>query len=91
TGKKCDVEYDRFLGTKEMMPYARGVSAKSRSFNAEGNEINIDFSKLLQIVKASKTKAFQGFIGIEYAGNILSEDDGIMATKKLLERLSLNL
>jgi hypothetical protein len=91
TDKKCDVAYDRFLGTKEMMPYARGVSAKSRSFDAEGNEINIDFNKLLQIVKASKTKAFQGFVGIEYAGNELSEDDGIMATKKLLERLSLNL
>lgn len=91
TGKKCESEYDRYLGTKEMMPFARGVSAKSRSFDTAGNEINIDFRKLLKIVKEEKTKAFQGFIGIEYAGNVLSEDEGIRATKKLLERASLNL
>lgn len=87
TGKHCEKEYDRYLGTKEMMPFARGVSAKSRSFDPSGNEINIDFMKLIQIVKEEKTSAFQGFIGIEYAGNILSEDEGIMATKKLLQRV----
>ena len=86
TGKKCDELYDRYMGIEEMMPYARGVSAKSRSFDNAGNEINIDFLKILEIIKAKKTKAFQGFIGIEYAGNDLSEDEGVMATKRLLER-----
>jgi hypothetical protein len=87
TGKKCESEYDRYQGTRELMPYARGVSAKSRNFDASGNEVNIDFAKLIHIVKQEKTKAFQGYIGIEYAGNVLSEDEGIMATKKLLERI----
>jgi hypothetical protein len=87
-GKPCANEYDRYLGTKEMMPFARGVSAKSRNFDAEGNEVNIDFMKLIQIVKEEKTKAFQGFIGIEYSGTILSEEEGILATKKLLDRAS---
>ncbi|HEY0273963.1 MAG TPA: TIM barrel protein [Chitinophaga sp.] len=87
TGKPCENEYDRYLGTQEMMPFARGVSAKSRSFDAAGNEINIDFDRLLRIVKAGKTNAFQGYIGIEYAGNTLGEDEGIMATKKLLQRI----
>ena len=91
TGKACEDLYDKYLGTSEMMPFARGVSAKSRSFDADGNEVNIDFMKMLRIVKADKTKAFQGFIGIEYAGNILSEDDGIRATKKLLQRAAANL
>lgn len=87
TGKPCISEYDRYLGTQEMMPFAKGVSAKSRSFDAPGNEINIDFLKLIEIVKKGKTDAFKGFIGIEYAGNTLSEDSGISATKKLLERV----
>jgi hypothetical protein len=89
TGKECENMYDKYLGTKEMMPYARGVSAKSRTFDEAGNEVNIDFMRLIKIVKAEKTRAFQGFVGIEYAGNVLSEDDGIRATKKLLERAAM--
>jgi len=84
---KCVNKYDSFLGTKEMMPYARGVSAKSRSFDDQGNERNIDFLNLIRIVKEEKTDFFKGFIGIEYAGNDLSEDAGIRATKDLLERV----
>src|SRR5665647_703 len=91
TGKECQNMYDKYLGTKEMMPYARGVSAKSRTFDAAGNEVNIDFMRMIKSVKAGKTNAFQGFIGIEYAGNVLSEDDGIRATKKLLERAGMNI
>lgn len=87
TGRYCSNEYDRYEGTKEMMPFAKAVSAKSRSFNEQGNEINLDYLRLIRIVKEGKTDAFKGFIGIEYAGDMLSEDDGIMATKKLLERV----
>jgi hypothetical protein len=85
TGKSCIKEYDRFQGLEEMMPYARGVSAKSRNFDEQGNEVNLDFNRLIRIVKERKTNAFKGFIGIEYSGNVLSEDDGIRATKRLLE------
>jgi sugar phosphate isomerase/epimerase len=76
-------EYDRYKGTKEFMPWAKGVSAKTHKFDEAGNETEIDYYKILQIVKDS---GFSGYIGIEYEGSELSEYDGIMATKKLLEK-----
>ncbi len=77
-------EYDRYQGTEELMPFAKGVSAKSLEFDEAGNEKNIDFRRLLAIVK---TAGYRGHIGIEYEGKTLSEPDGIRATKALLERL----
>jgi len=73
--------YNIYLGTKELMPYAKGVSAKSHNFNAAGDEADKDYYRLLQIVKDA---GYRGFIGIEYEGSKLSEDEGVMATKKLL-------
>jgi L-ribulose-5-phosphate 3-epimerase len=78
-----EVEYDRYKGVTELMPYARGVSAKTHDFDAQGNETETDYKKMLDIVIASK---YRGFIGIEYEGNTLSEPEGIKATKALLER-----
>jgi sugar phosphate isomerase/epimerase len=77
-------EYDRYLGLEELMPYAKGVSAKSHEFDAEGNEIHSDFLRMMKIVKAS---GFKGHVGIEYEGPELSEEDGIKATKALLEKV----
>ncbi len=76
-------EYDRYKGVAELMPFAKGVSAKSHDFDAQGNETQTDYKKMLDIVMAS---SYRGFIGIEYEGNTLSEPDGIKATKALLER-----
>ena len=76
-------EYDRYKGTEELMPFAKGVSAKALEFDGAGNEQNIDFHRLLTIVKAA---GYRGYIGIEYEGRTLSEPDGIRATKALLER-----
>ena len=42
------LEYDRYLGTYELMPFAKGVSAKSHDFDAEGNEISIPRSEQIQ-------------------------------------------
>ncbi len=66
------------------MPYAKGVSAKSHDFDENGNEIHTDFYKMLKIVKEA---GYNGYIGIEYEGSELTEDEGIMATKKLLENV----
>lgn len=81
---KCLEEYDRYLGTKELMPYAKGISAKTHDFDADGNEIHTDYRKMLQIVKDA---GYTGYIDIEYEGNTLSEPDGIRATIQLLERV----
>ncbi|MFY0687155.1 MAG: sugar phosphate isomerase/epimerase [Cyclobacteriaceae bacterium] len=80
----CENEYDRYQGMKDLMPYAKGVSAKSHVFDENGNEENSDYLKIMKIVKES---GFEGYIGIEYEGNELSEDEGIKATKALLERV----
>ncbi len=77
-------EYDRYLGMEEIMPFAKGVSAKSNVFDAEGNEANMDYLRIMKIVKAS---GFKGYVGIEYEGSELSEDEGIKATKALLEKV----
>jgi hypothetical protein len=66
------------------MPYAKGVSAKSHEFDAEGNEIRTDYYRMLKIVKDA---GFKGYIGIEYEGSQLSEFEGIRATKALLEKV----
>jgi len=79
----CTQMYDRYLGTEELMPYAHAVSAKSYDFDDEGNETSIDYKRMMEIVKRS---GYQGYVGIEYEGNRLGEDDGIIATKKLLEK-----
>ena len=79
----CTQMYDRYLGIEELMPYAHAVSAKSYDFDDEGNETSIDYERMMEIVKKS---GYQGYVGIEYEGNRLAEDDGIIATKKLLEK-----
>ena len=78
----CIEEYDRYKGVAEMMPFAKGVSAKSYDFES-GNETSIDYTKMLGIVKQA---GYIVYIGVEYEGSRLSEEQGIIATKKLLLR-----
>lgn len=77
-------DYDRYQGVAELMPFAKGVSAKSKDFDAEGNETQTDYKRMLKIVIDS---GYRGWIGVEYEGDTLSEDDGIKATQRLLERV----
>jgi L-ribulose-5-phosphate 3-epimerase len=79
-----DEEYDRYLGVKQLMPFAKGVSAKAGSFDEEGNETNTDFYKMMRIVLDS---GYHGYVGIESGGRQLSEPEAIVATKRLLERV----
>lgn len=84
----CVEEYDRYKGVKEMMPFAKGVSAKANDFDAQGNCVESDYYKLLPIVKDA---GYRGHIGIEYEGSKLSEPEGIRATKALLERVGMSI
>ncbi len=77
-------EYDRYKGVEDLMPFAKGVSAKSYDFDADGNEKKIDYRRMLEIVAKA---GYRGWIGIEYEGKELPEAEGILATKKLLERI----
>jgi sugar phosphate isomerase/epimerase len=76
--------YDMYKGVQELMPFAKGVSAKSGEFDEQGNEARIDYRRMMKIVLDA---GYRGYVGIEYSGNKLSEPDGILATKKLLERV----
>lgn len=80
--------YDPYDGMKQLMPLAKGVSAKSHDFNREGEDKSTNFRKILQIVKDS---GFRGYIGIEYEGYKLSEEAGIKASKQLLIKSGLSL
>jgi len=76
--------YDRYQGVAELMPYAKGVSAKSHAFDEQGNETSTDYVRMMRIVLDA---GYRGYVGIEYEGSELSEPDGIRATKALLERV----
>jgi len=76
--------YDRYQGMTELMPFAKAVSAKSNVFDTDGNEVQTDYFRTMQIVLDA---GYHGFVGIEYEGTELSEPEGIRATKKLLERV----
>jgi len=77
-------DYDRYQGVTDLMPLAKAVSAKSYDFDEQGNESKIDFAKMMKIVLDA---GYRGWVGIEYEGSRLSPDDGIKATKKLLEKI----
>jgi len=77
-------EYDRYQGVEELMPFAKGVSAKSHDFDENGDEKQIDYYRMMRIVRDA---GYYGYVGIEYEGSGLSEDEGIEATKRLLEKI----
>jgi sugar phosphate isomerase/epimerase len=76
--------YDRYQGVTELMPFAKAVSAKSNEFDDQGQETETDFLRMMKIVRAA---GYSGYVGIEYSGKRLDEPAGILATKKLLEKV----
>jgi hypothetical protein len=90
----CLNQYDKYKGVEEMLPYAKGISAKSINFDNNGNETNTDFERMIKLIKSS---SFEGYMAIEYEGalmqmfgrdpsNYLSSHEGVLATKKLIEK-----
>ena len=91
---KCTNQFDKYLGVKELLPFARGISAKSISFDKNGDEENTDFERMINLIRSA---SFQGYIAIEYEGGFmntlaknpsknLSNVAGVHATKKLIEK-----
>ena len=77
-------EYDRYIGVKDMMPFAKGVSGKTHEFDQDGNETVIDYPKMMKIISDS---GFKGYIDVEYEGNKLNEDEGVKASIALVEKV----
>jgi len=91
---RCINQFDKYLGVKQLLPYAKGISAKSISFDKNGVEENTDFERMIKLIKSS---SFEGHIAIEYEGGFmntlaknssknLSNVAGVHATKKLIEK-----
>ena len=77
--------YHPIQGVRQLMPFARAVSAKSYDFSpADGTETTLDYFALM---KAVLDAGYRGYVGIEYEGDRLSEVDGVRATKALLENI----
>ncbi len=91
---RCLKKFDRYEGVKKMMPYAKGISAKSHRFDENGNDNGTDFFRMFSIIGEFD---INGYVGIEYAGSFgklhdpdstdLTGVDGVLATKRLLERV----
>ena len=79
-----DQSYDRYKGVRELMPYAKAVSAKSHEFDEQGNEVHTDYHKMMKIVVDA---GYHGYVGIEWEGDEPDEIEGILLTKQLLERV----
>ncbi len=75
---------DVYDAIARMMPFAKGVSAKSFDFGPDGKETRLDYARILKIVTDA---GYHGYVGIEYEGTRLPEPEGIRATKRLLESL----
>lgn len=91
---KCLEKYDMYLGIEELMPYAKGVSAKTHKFDKNGNETEMDFGRIFNIIKKS---GFNGIVGIEYEGGLMhaqgipgyvSNKEGIGSTHELIKKVA---
>ncbi|HEX4851963.1 MAG TPA: TIM barrel protein [Puia sp.] len=92
---KCLDEYDRYKGIAELMPFAKGVHAKTHQFDSNGNDKETDFARMFKIIKDS---GFTGWVSVEYEGGLfkmykkddlyLDNDAGVLATKKLIEKVA---
>nr|WP_252723195.1 TIM barrel protein [Tamlana agarivorans] len=79
--RRCLESYDRYKGMKQLLPFAKAVSAKSYEFDAQGNETTIDYGRVMKMVQEV---GYTGFVGVEYEGIKVPEEEGIRLTRDLL-------
>ena len=82
--RKTGKSYDRYQGMEELMPFAKGVSAKSHAFDAEGNETKSDYYRIMKIVAAS---GYSGYVGIEWEGGTPGTTEGIALVESAVAAL----
>lgn len=87
--------YDRYQGTHQLMPFAKGVSFKSYEFDdkyplcslskrIKGVTHKLDYEYLMSIVL---DHGYRGHVGIEYEGHELDEIEGIKKSKQILMKV----
>jgi sugar phosphate isomerase/epimerase len=75
-------EGDRSIGMQTLAPHAIHVHAKSREFDGQGDETQIDYRLCLDALKAAN---YNGAISIEYEGDG-DPAIGITRTRALIEK-----
>jgi sugar phosphate isomerase/epimerase len=75
-------EGDRAFGMQTLAPHAIHVHAKSRAFDAQGEETQIDYGMCLSALKSA---GYNGTISIEYEGDG-DPADGVKRTRELIEK-----
>lgn len=72
----------RYTESAKLAPYAYHVHAKTHNFNAQGEDVNKDYKRLLQFMKDAK---YNRAVSIEYEGG---EDqiEGVKKTRDLILR-----
>jgi sugar phosphate isomerase/epimerase len=74
-------EIDKYQAVAKLAEFAKGMSFKCYFEGPDGTEDRYDFTRMMQVVEASK---YSGYIGIEYEGQKLSELEGIARARKYL-------
>jgi sugar phosphate isomerase/epimerase len=77
------VSYDSYRGVDELMPLATGVSLKPKVWDDAGNETDLDYARMLKIVRSH---GYSGYVGIEH-GERGKEWESIVAIRQQLEAL----
>ncbi len=57
------VSYDSYRGVDELMPMAKGVSLKPDGWDDKGNQIPVDYERMMKIVLSHN---YHGYVGIEH-------------------------
>jgi sugar phosphate isomerase/epimerase len=68
---------DGYEAVKMLMPYAKGLSAKSNTTLANGERVPVDFERMMKIALDA---GFRGYVGVEFGGM-----DGIKGARETLE------
>tara|TARA_B100001173_G_scaffold204972_1_gene176775 strand:- start:5602 stop:6252 length:651 start_codon:yes stop_codon:yes gene_type:complete len=75
---------DPYKGFEILSPYIRAISAKSESFDKNGEEINTDFKRMFSILERAPNFIYAG---VEFFGNEISRNKGSVNTRKLIEKV----
>ena len=76
-------KYDRYDAVTKTLPFAPAVCAKAVKFDADGNEVNTDYFRMLKLVYDSD---YAGVITIEFEGHGVDPVAGALQTKTLIEK-----
>jgi hypothetical protein len=78
----------RYAAVRQLMPFARAISAKAYAFDDRGEETSTNYAQMLKLILDA---GYHRHIAIEYEGHQLTEPAGITRAKQLLDRVSTRL